>query len=177
VTPVIIPTGLRAITQKGSVTRQQAILSITAGPHLIRDEWFGSHDMVLWPTSRSTPRWKSLSIKFIGRLQPPGSASAFWNGSVPAAMHLHLQIFHGHVFIYMTAIPAQSKAPTFITSSALFRLRMAAHVLLIYGRASGEILPYPERKSLTWTIVQRPDERNYRSFIFCYCPRTSRGRA
>jgi len=121
--PVIMPTGLRASLEGRSR------LALTS----FRGEWFGSHDMVLWPTSRSTPRWKSLS--FIGRLQPPGSARALWNGTVPAAMHLHLQIFHGPVFIYMTAIPAQSKAPTFITSSALFRLRMAAHVLLIYGSA------------------------------------------
>ena len=134
--PDIMPTGLRASLE--------GLTAGPAGPHLIWDEWLGSHDMVLWPTSRSTPRWKSLSL--ISRLRPPGSARAFWNGTVPAAMHLHLQIFHGHVFIYMMAIPAQFKAPTFITSSALFRLGMAAHVLLVYSRASGEIPPYPEEK-------------------------------
>jgi len=107
VTPVIMPTGLPPYLEKlrkaGCVPRQQAGSyptdhgqppphSRTSAWSLGSYEWIGSHVTVLWPTT-ALQGWKSLSSSGFTTHPVRG---LFWNGSVPAAIHLHPELFHGH---------------------------------------------------------------------------------
>jgi len=111
----------------------------------------------------STPR---MEVVVLQRLHYTCSTRAFleWKrsrGHTPTS-----RVISWPTIFIMTAVPAPSKTPTFITSSASFRFTGFAH---LRQSVRGNDTIARVKKSLTWTIVQMPNERNYRLFIFCCC--------